>query len=63
MKKTIIIRNKSTARYNGEKVRLLEVIGDTAYIFIPSIQEEGSVKFNKLKNIRPKPKVIKHKNE
>ena len=54
----LLIKRNSIAKYHGKKVRILEVIGNKAYIFIPSKQKEIAVDVSKLKNIKPKPKVI-----
>ena len=53
-----LLKKGTTARYKGERVRILEIIGGYAYIWIPSTQKEIGIKFpNKnLKDIKPKPK-------
>ena len=55
-----ILKKGTTAEYDGEKVKILEIAGGYAYLWIPSNQSEIAIPFpnKKLTNIKPKPKVI-----
>jgi hypothetical protein len=55
-----LLKKGTTAEYEGERVKILEIANGYAYIWIPSTQSEIAMPFpnKKLKNIRPKPKVI-----
>jgi len=55
-----ILKKRTTAKYEGERVRILEIIRDTAYIWIPSRGIEISLTFpnKKLTDFKPKIKEI-----
>ena len=53
-----LLRRNTTAEYHNEKVRVKELLGDQAFIHIPSTQESGWVELSKIKNIYPKPRII-----
>lgn len=52
----VIIKQGSRATYKGKKVKILEVLNQTAYIKYYGTNKEDAVDIRDLENITPKPR-------